>query len=68
MLQWQDWPRHGPGTAACGLVVRRSRQLWLSQFKFQRVETAAKKGVPPVMHDLIIFRALFSDSIPLRIY
>ena len=28
----------------------------------------AKKGVPPVMHDLIIFRALFSDSIPLRFY
>ena len=25
----------------------------------------AKKEVPPVMHDLIIFRALFSDSIPL---
>ena len=23
----------------------------------------AKKGVPPIMHDLIIFRALFSDSI-----
>ena len=28
----------------------------------------AKNGVPPVMHDLIIFRALFSDSIPLRFY
>jgi len=28
----------------------------------------AEKGVPPVMHDLIIFRALFSDSIPLRFY
>ena len=28
----------------------------------------AKNGVPPVMHDLIIFRALFSDFIPLRFY
>ena len=28
----------------------------------------AKKGVPRVMHDLIIFRALFSDSIPLMFF
>ena len=28
----------------------------------------AKKGVPPVMHDLIILRALFFDSIPVRFY
>ena len=28
----------------------------------------AKKGLPPVMHDLIMFRALFSDTIPLRFY
>ena len=28
----------------------------------------AEKEVPPVMHDLIIFRALFSDSIPQRFY